>query len=64
MSIGLMKALRGLVIVLVGLLVTWFSYSMASSGQVPGGTYFITGGAFLFGGLDIITGLYKHMMNK
>lgn len=56
--------IRGLIIVAIGGLITWFSYSLATSGQVPGGTYFVTSGAFVFGGWDILVGLFKWLKNE
>lgn len=64
MTDGQVRALRGLIIVVIGGLISWFSYSAAANGTTPGGTYFIFGGAFLFGGWDILSGLFEHFADK
>lgn len=64
MSNGLKTALRGLVIVVIGIIFTAVSYSLASSGSSSSGRYLIAGGAFVIGGWYIISGLYKHFTNK
>jgi len=44
----------GLAILVVGIIVTFGSYSAAD----PGGSYVVAGGAIIFGGYRLIKGLY------
>jgi len=41
---------------------TWFTYSSATSGETPDGVYFVFYGAFLFGGWDILAGLWEEIV--
>jgi hypothetical protein len=61
---GVSKLKRGLVVVAIGALLTWFTYSSAASGDTPGGVYFVYFGAFLYGGWDVIMGLITMSVNS
>jgi hypothetical protein len=64
MSQGLKRALRGLVAVVVGAILTYVSYRLAANSQVSNGSYIVTGGVFIVGGWYIISGLYMHFKKK
>jgi hypothetical protein len=60
MQPGVVKAIRGLIVLLIGGAISLISYSSAASGKTPGGTYFIMGGALIYGGWLIVSGLWQH----
>jgi hypothetical protein len=57
-AIGKKNMLYGALWCTGGILVTTITYSAASSG---GGTYYVTWGAMLFGGLQFLQGLYQYL---
>ena len=59
-AVGQKMMLHGFLWCVGGIVVTVVSYSMATSSS-SGGTYFVAWGAVLFGGWQIIKGLYKFL---
>jgi len=49
------RMIRGLVWTIVGILLTWLTYDIASE---QGGTYLICWGAVIFGFIDLLAGLF------
>jgi len=59
-AVGQKLMLYGFLWCVGGIVVTVVSYSIASSSS-SGGTYFVAWGAVLFGGWQMIKGLYKFL---
>jgi hypothetical protein len=52
---GLRLFLTGVACLIIGIVVTGITYSLASNG----GTYFVTTGLFVSGGVNMLRGLYR-----